>query len=67
MSPHLKMKTGDVAHFDVESPNHLTEVVRSKPGGPVYLGKRHIPPRFGPFWAYSCTYLKGLNCLFDPL
>ena len=29
--------------------NHLAEVVRSKPGRPVYRGKRHIRP---PFWAF---------------
>ena len=29
--------------------NQLAEVVRSKPGGPVYMGKRNPPP---PFWAF---------------
>ena len=43
--------------------NHLAEVVRSKPGGPVYMGKRHIPPHFGPFWAYSRTLPQGVELL----
>ena len=31
--------------------------------GGVYRGKRHIPPYFGPFWAYSHTLLKGVELL----
>ena len=27
----------------------------------VYRGKRHIPPLFGPFWAYSCTLPQGVE------
>ena len=30
-------------------------------GRPAKRGKRYIPP----FWAYPCTYLKGLNFLFN--
>ena len=48
-----------MARSDVPFVNHLAEVVRSKPGRPVYVGKRHIPPHFGPI---RVPYLKGLNC-----
>ena len=47
--------------------NHLAEVVRSKPGRPVYVGKRHIPPLLGLFGPMHVSYLKGLDCLFNPL
>ena len=29
----------------------------------VYRGKRHVPPHFGPFWAYSCTLPQGVELL----
>ena len=29
----------------------------------VYRGKRHIPPHFGPFWAYSGTLPQGVELL----
>ena len=47
--------------------NHLAEVVRSKPGKPVHMGKCHIPPHFGPFWAYLCTLPQGDELLVEPL
>ena len=33
----------------------------------VYRGKRHIPPHFGPFWAYLRTLPQGLELLIYPL
>ena len=27
----------------------------------VYMGKRHIPPPFRPFWAYSRTLPQGVE------
>ena len=27
----------------------------------VYRGKSHIPPHFGPFWAYSRTLAQGVE------
>ena len=41
--------------IQLKNGNHLAEAVRSKPGRPVYRGKRHITPHFGPFCAYSRT------------
>ena len=29
----------------------------------VYMGKRHIPPHFWPFWAYSRTLPQGVELL----
>ena len=29
----------------------------------VYRGKHHIPPHFGPFWAYSCTLPQEVELL----
>ena len=29
----------------------------------VYRGKHHIPPHFGPFWAYSRTLPQGVELL----
>ena len=29
----------------------------------VYRGKRHIPPHFGPFWAYLRTLPLGVELL----
>ena len=29
----------------------------------VYKGKRHIPPHFGPFWAYSRTVPQRIELL----
>ena len=29
----------------------------------VYWGKHHIPPHFGPFWAYSRTLPQGVELL----
>ena len=29
----------------------------------VHRGKRHIPPRFGPFWAYSRALPQGVELL----
>ena len=29
----------------------------------AYTGKRHIPPHFGPFWAYSRTLPQGVELL----
>ena len=31
------------------------------------MGKRHIPPHFGPFWAYSRTLPQGVEWLVEPL
>ena len=57
-SPHgpLPVRTSPFSRWFgclVTLANHLAEVVRSKPGRPVYMGKRHT--HFGPFWAYSRT------------
>ena len=50
-----------------KSKNHLAEVVRSKPRRPVCRGKRHIPPHFRDFWAYSRTLPQGVELLVQPL
>ena len=56
----------DVHTWESRTPmpmNHLAEVVRSKPDRPVDMGKRHIPPHFGPFWAYSRALPQGVELL----
>ena len=32
---------------------------------PVYMGNRHIPPHFGPFWAYSRMLLTPCKILLS--
>ena len=43
--------------FTKDLKTHLAEVVRSKPGGPINMGKRHKTPCFGHISAP-----KALNC-----
>ena len=43
-------------------PNHLAEVVRSKPGRRIYGKTPHTPP-FWPFWGYSRTLPQGVELL----
>ena len=51
--------------YPISSDNHLAEVVRSKPGRPVYRGKLHIPPHFWAFLglcvAYPCKIIVLTN------
>ena len=46
-----KLQRGGVVILKSGTDNHLAEFVRSKPGRPGYMGKRHMPPP-PPFWAF---------------
>ena len=45
------------------APNHLAEVVRSRPSKPICMGKHHIPRLFGTLGAYSSTLPQGVEFL----
>ena len=47
----------------IETPNHLAEVVGSKPGRRIYGENATYPP----FWAYSRTLPQGVELLVQPL